>query len=64
MNKWWELLVTVCSKCKQASCWQGKFFCDEAIKAGTVQMRIIDLIRLNTGEHPCYWITDQKASDE
>ena len=46
--------VTVCSKCLQASCWQGKFFCDDYQTAGTVDMSVHDLKKLNL-EHPSYW---------
>ncbi len=30
-------LVTVCEKCKRASCWQGEFMCDDGKSASTVE---------------------------
>lgn len=46
--------VTVCSACKQASCWQGKFFCDDYQNAGTVEKTVAELRALNL-ENECYW---------
>jgi len=47
-------LVTVCSKCLQASCWQGIFMCGEARYAGTTDLPVSDLKELGR-EHPSYW---------
>ncbi len=47
-------LVTVCSSCFRASCWQGEFYCDEYRKAGTVEKTIAELKVLHL-EHPHYW---------
>ncbi len=47
-------MVTVCSSCLQASCWQGIFFCNNAKTAGIVQKRAEELKKLNL-EHPSYW---------
>lgn len=55
-------LITVCSKCYQASCWQGKFFCEEYRAAGTVQLTRKQLSELGTGEHPSYWKNDLEVS--
>ena len=49
-----DRLVTVCSECKRASCWQGIFYCDDYRTAGTVDMRVGDLALLDR-EHPSYW---------
>lgn len=46
--------VTVCSACLQASCWQGKFFCDDYGTAGTVEKTVSELRKLNL-ENPAYW---------
>lgn len=46
--------ITVCSKCLKASCWQGKFLCDESDVASTKEMTIKQLKKLNL-EHPDYW---------
>jgi hypothetical protein len=55
-----QRLVTVCSACKQASCWQGKFYCDHYKTAGTVRLTIEKLRRLDL-EHPYYWHPDCEA---
>ncbi len=47
-------MVTVCDKCKRASCWQGVFYCDEARSAGTVDLPVSEL-RLMGLESPVYW---------
>ena len=46
--------VTVCSACRRASCWQGKFFCDEYQTAGTIEETRIALALLNL-ESSHYW---------
>lgn len=53
--------ITVCSSCKQASCWKGIFYCDYYQVAGTVEMTRKELEALGY-EHPDYWrddVTDQ-----
>lgn len=47
-------LVTVCSSCLQASCWQGLFYCDKYQTAGTVEKTVEELRKLGR-EHPSYW---------
>ena len=47
-------LITVCSACHRACCWQGIFFCDDAQQAGTVEMTVAELRKLDL-EHPDYW---------
>lgn len=49
-----ERLVTVCDRCRQASCWQGIFMCDEAREAGTVDVPL-SVLRAEAREHPDYW---------
>lgn len=46
--------VTVCEACRRASCWQGKWYCDEYQSAGTAQETRGALALLNL-EHPDYW---------
>lgn len=50
--------VTVCDKCLMASCWQGKFMCEDADIAGTVEKTVAELNRLGL-EHPCYYSTEE-----
>ena len=45
-------VVTVCSACLQASCWQGIFYCDAYKSAGTVERTIEQLKVLNLGVCP------------
>ena len=47
-------LITVCSECGQASCWQGIFLCDRAVNASTREMTVRELRALKL-EHPSYW---------
>ena len=47
-------LVTVCASCCRASCWQGLFFCDDYMSAGTVELPISKLLELGL-EDPSYW---------
>ncbi len=47
-------LITVCSACLMASCWNGLFMCDASHGAGTVQRRKSYLRELGR-EHPDYW---------
>ena len=47
-------LVTVCSACLCACCWQGEFYCDDYQQAGTKEMPVSELRKLKL-EHPGYW---------
>lgn len=47
-------VITVCSACQRASCWQGKFYCESYKTAGTVRLTVGELRRLKV-EHPDYW---------
>lgn len=46
--------ITVCNRCLQASCWLGKFMCDDSQTAGTVEKTVRELTELNL-EYPVYW---------
>lgn len=46
--------VTVCNKCLRASCWLGKFYCEEYLTAGVVEKTKDELAKLDL-EHPHYW---------
>ena len=56
-------LVTVCSKCLRASCWQGEFYCDDYRTAGIVQKTRKELRALKR-EHPDYWKTNYELSTQ
>ena len=49
--------ITVCSACSRASCWQGEFYCDDYKTAGTKEMTVSELRKLNI-EHESYWNGD------
>lgn len=48
-------VVTVCSACLRACCWQGEFMCDAADMAGTVERTVRQLRAGKHGEHEHYW---------
>ena len=47
-------MVTVCSYCLRASCWQGKFYCDHAKSAGVTELPVKTSKKLKL-EHPDFW---------
>ncbi len=50
-KEWLSEVVTVCSECLKASCWQGVFMCDEARGADTTtrtRKQLMDLGYENT----------------
>lgn len=49
------MVVTVCDVCLQSSCWQGIFFCEEYLHAGTVDLPLEELLAPGR-EHPDYLI--------
>lgn len=53
-----ETIVTVCSACLRACCWQGEFMCDAARTAGTVKRTVAELRIGKHGEHESYWDVD------
>ena len=46
--------VTVCAVCHMASCWHGEFLCGAAKMAGTVNLTVAFLRKLDR-EHPSNW---------
>jgi hypothetical protein len=58
-------LVTVCSECLQASCWQGHFHCKDHKKASAEELPIRVLRKLNF-EVSNYWyaMPDGSCNDE
>ena len=48
------VLITVCDRCMRACCWQGVFFCDNYMGAGTVEITRAKAKALGL-EHPDYW---------
>lgn len=58
-------LITVCSDCLRASCWQGYFFCDKAFDpdSSTVHKTRKELESLAL-EDPRYWKTDYELAVE
>jgi hypothetical protein len=57
-----NLLITVCDNCLQATCWQGKFYCDKYQTAGTIDLPVRRLRELRL-EHPSYWLDDPNAKE-
>lgn len=53
-----EKVITVCSECLRACCWQGTFMCDDAQSAGTVDKTVAELREIRAGEHEDYWRGD------
>ena len=49
-----NVTVTVCAACHTASCWHGVFLCNEARRAGTVELSIDELNALAL-EHPSHY---------
>lgn len=47
-------LITVCDNCLMACCWMGELMCWESDIAGTTQLTVAELKKLNS-EHPSYW---------
>ena len=46
--------IVVCSECKKASCWKGIFMCEKSQNAGTIELPVEELKKLNL-EHSDYW---------
>ena len=47
-------LIRVCDNCKQASCWLGQYMCDNADYAGTIDLPVKELRKLNL-EDESFW---------
>lgn len=50
-----DALVTVCSACMRACCWQGEFMCDGAEMVGTTERTVAQLRAGQHGESEHYW---------
>jgi hypothetical protein len=62
----YDPVVTVCSRCLDASCWQGEFMCDDAYVANIVPRKVSTLIRRKghgNHEHPDWWNRDLEVSN-
>lgn len=57
-----DRLVTVCAACLCASCWQAKFFCQEARNANVQRLPIRELRKLDR-EHADYWTEACEAGE-
>lgn len=55
-------LVTVCSACKRACCWDGYFMCDDSRTAGTIELTVGELKKLGL-EHSDFYLHN-RAEDE
>lgn len=53
-------MVTVCDSCLQACCWQGNFMCEDSREAGTRDISVKELRKLDR-ENEKYWIIDLEA---
>lgn len=56
-----DFMVTVCSECNRACCWQGEFMCDDAKWAGTREATVAELKDIKASEHWRYWEKDSAA---
>lgn len=63
MSKMYDPVITVCSACKKASCWQGIFMCDSSYSASTVNRKVSTLIKLDE-EHPDYWNNELNSANK
>lgn len=65
-TKLYDPVITVCSRCLRACCWQGEYMCDEARYANIVPRRISTLIRRHGQEeieHPDWWNRDLRTGN-
>ena len=46
-----DYYVTVCDRCRCASCWHGEFMCEVSRDAGTIEVRASTLLKEDR-EHP------------
>lgn len=53
-----DRVITVCSACLRACCWQGIFYCNDYQTAGTVERTVEELRTLNR-ESWDYWVPVQ-----
>lgn len=59
-------IITVCDICLRSSCWHGEFMCDDADCAGTINLTVDTLRKIqkhlnsyHIGEHEDYWKADK-----
>ena len=52
-------IITVCKECLTAACWHGEFYCDKYKEAGTTNMTVAELRKLEL-ESPDYWSDKQQ----
>lgn len=62
-KNWMEEKITVCDACLMACCWQGRFMCDDARDAGTVQKTRRELLAL-ARENKSFMKTDKQLCRE
>ena len=55
-------MITVCSECGRACCWQGYFMCDEARGANIASKKRGELKKTKL-EAPDWWVTDDDLAD-
>jgi epoxyqueuosine reductase QueG len=53
-----DKIIKVCDACLRACCWYGEFMCDKSKTAGTTNIKVKDLKRLDL-ENEYYW-SDEK----
>lgn len=60
-----ERLIVVCNKCLRASCWQDRFYCDEAWEpdTGTAEVPIKRLEELAL-ESSHYWADNHRSTED
>jgi len=56
-----ERIITVCSECLKASCWQQVFCCEKCQSAGIMRLPESRLRELNR-EQCDYWLTDEEIA--
>jgi hypothetical protein len=55
-----DRLVTVCSACLCASCWQAVFFC-QGFRVGSSKRMTVGELRALERESPSYWSPERLA---
>ena len=62
-----DLKVTVCDACNRCCCWQGIFFCDDYMTAGTKEITVAEwreIMRTHPNrEHADYLRSDEAAKE-
>lgn len=52
-----DYYVTVCDKCRTASCWHGEFMCQRSRSAGTIDV-LASVLRQEDREHAS-WFSEE-----